>query len=141
MLSHQTQLRVRYAETDQMGYTYHGVYLQYYEVGRVEALRQMGMTYRQMEEDYGVLMPVVSLSQRFVRPALYDELLTITTQLRELPGSFITFHFEISNEAGKLVNAGKVRLCFLDKETRKSIPVPAFLLTRIRDAWGGESGE
>ena len=135
MLEHQTTVRVRYAETDQMGYTYHGVYVQYYEIGRVEALRHLGLSYKDMEETHGVMMPVVSLSQRFVRPALYDELLTIKTQLRKLPDRFITFHFEIFNEAGKLANAGTVRLCFLDAKTRKSVQVPGYLLERIEEGF------
>ncbi|MFK7807053.1 MAG: acyl-CoA thioesterase [Saprospiraceae bacterium] len=135
MLSRSTQLRVRYAETDQMGYVYHGTYVQYYEVGRVEALRSMGLSYKQMEEDFGVMMPVVSLSQRFVRPATYDDLLTITTVLRKLPEMFITFHFEVKNEAGKVVNGGEVRLCFLDAKTRRPVMVPEYLLERIKTFW------
>jgi acyl-CoA thioester hydrolase len=131
MLQHQTTVRVRYAETDQMGYVYHGTYVQYFEVGRVEALRDLGLSYKKMEEE-GVMMPVVSLSQRFVRPALYDEVLTITTILRELPDRFITFHYEIHNEEKKLVNGGKVTLCFLDAVSRKSMAVPDFLLERIK---------
>ena len=135
MLKHETQVRVRYGETDQMGYAYHGVYLQYYEVGRVEALRSLGLTYREMEEEYGVMMPVVSTSMRFIRPALYDERLTVRTALRKLPDQYITFYFEVFNEQKKIVNAGTVRLCFLEKDSRKRIGVPSFLLERIEAGW------
>jgi acyl-CoA thioester hydrolase len=139
MLQHQTTVRVRYGETDQMGYVYHGTYVQYYEMGRVEMLRGLGLSYQKMELEHQVMMPVVSLMQRFVRPALYDELLTITTVLRKLPDRFITFHFEIHNEARKLVNGGTVRLCFLDANTRTSVMVPDYLLERIRGGWKEDS--
>jgi len=131
MFIHKTQIRVRYGETDQMSYTYHGVYAQYYELGRVEALRSLGYSYREMEEKGAVMMPVMSLNQRFVRPAVYDELLTIQTTLRKMPERFITFHVEIFNDAGKLVNGGSVKLCFLDKHSRKSRLAPDVLVEKL----------
>ena len=91
MYTHEFQKRVRYGETDQMGYLYYGNYPQYYEIGRVEMLRSLGLTYKAMEEEQGILMPVVSMNIRYVRPAHYDELITIRTTLRQLPGKFITF--------------------------------------------------
>lgn len=124
--------RVRYGETDQMGYLYHGVYAQYYEIGRVEMLRSLGVTYRDMEEKHGILMPVMSLQMRFVRPALYDQLLTIRTTLRALPVDTITFYVDIYNEDKKLVSGGSVRLCFIDRETRKTIAVPPYLVDILR---------
>ena len=131
MYQHTTQIRVRYAETDQMGYLYYGNYAMYYEVGRAEAIRALGLSYQEMEDNYGVMMPVVSLNMRFVRPALYDELLTVQTVLRKLPDRFINFDMEIRNEAGKLVNGGKVRLCFVEKDSRKSIVAPDCLLEKL----------
>lgn len=132
MLIHEFQKRVRYGETDQMGYLYYGNYAQYYEIGRVEMLRASGLTYREMEQERGVLMPVVSLQMRYVRPAYYDELLTIRTTLRKLPEKFITFEVEIFNENRKLVNGGSVRLCFVDSNSSKTIPAPEFLLEKLR---------
>ncbi len=132
MYQHETQIRVRYGETDQMGYTYYGVYAQYYEVGRVEMIRSLGLTYKDMEEQYQVMMPVVSLDVRYIRPALYDNLLTVRTTLRKLPGKFITFHMEIFNESNKLVNGGTVKLCFVDINTKKTVPTPGFLVDRLR---------
>lgn len=124
--------RVRYAETDKMGYLYYGHYAKYYEIGRVEMLRAVGLTYRIMEDDYQVMMPVTSLQMRFVRPAYYDDLLTIRTTLKELPGKFITFHVEILNEKNKLVNGGTVRLCFVDTQTHKTVMAPDILLNHLR---------
>jgi len=132
MLTHEFQKRVRYGETDQMGYLYYGNYAQYYEIGRVEMLRASGLTYREMEQERGVLMPVVSLQMRYVRPAYYDELLTIRTTLRKLPEKFITFEVEIFNENRKLVNGGSVRLCFVDANTGKTIAAPEFLLEKLK---------
>ena len=127
MIQHETQIRVRYGETDQMGYLYYGNYAQYYEVGRAELIRSVGITYKSMEEDHGIMMPVTSMNIRYIRPALYDELLTIKTSLRHLPDQFITFYYEIFNEKGKLVNGATVRLCFMDIKTQKRIQTPAYL--------------
>ncbi len=132
MLVHEYQKRVRYGETDQMGYLYYGHYAQYYEIGRVEMLRSCGLTYREMELEHGIMMPVVSLQMRFVRPAYYDELLTIRTTLRRLPDRFITFEVEIFNPDGKLVNGGSVRLCFVEKASGRTVSAPEFLLDKLR---------
>ncbi len=132
MYTHEYQKRVRYGETDQMGYLYHGRYADLYEIGRVEMLRSLGTTYREMEEVEKVMMPVASLQMRFVRPAKYDEMLTVRTALRQLPEKDITFHVEIYNEQKKLVNGGSVRLVFVDMTTQRTILAPEFLLSRIR---------
>jgi len=132
MYTHSFQKRVRYGETDQMGYLYYGNYAQYYEIGRVEMLRSLGFTYKTMEEEMGIMMPVMSLNTRFVRPGRYDELLTIQTTLRQLPTRTITFHVEIFNEQKKLVNGGSVKLCFVDKNNGKSVVAPDFLLEKLQ---------
>jgi acyl-CoA thioester hydrolase len=132
MFIHETQIRVRYGETDQMGYLYYGNYAQYYEVGRVEAIRSLGQTYKEMETTHGVMMPVMSLEMRFVRPALYDELLTIRTSIRKMPLENIVFHVEIFNEKNKLVNGGRVKLCFIEAQSRRTILTPDFLRTALQ---------
>lgn len=118
MYKTQTKLRSRYAETDQMGVVYYGNYPQYFEVGRVEALRQLGLTYRQMEEE-GVMLPVLELQIKYVRPALYDDELTIHTFIKDMPVSRITFDREIYNSQGQLLTTGMVQLVFVNKETWK----------------------
>ena len=132
MYSHDTQLRVRYGETDQMGYLYYGRYAEYFEVGRVETIRSLGLTYKELEEQHGIWLPVVSLEMRFVRPAYYDDLLTVHTEIRRLPDEYITFHCEIFNEKRKLINAGTVRLCFFAAATKKVVPAPEHLLEKLR---------
>ncbi len=132
MLIHECTKRVRYGETDQMGYLYYGHYAQYYEIGRTEMIRSLGLTYKTMEMEMGVLMPVMSLQCRYVRPARYDEEITIRTTLRHLPGKTITFHMELFNEKGKLVNGGTVKLCFVEVDTGKSIAAPPYLLEKLQ---------
>ncbi len=132
MYSSSTTHRVRYGETDQMAYLYYGNYALLYEIGRVEMLRDLGLTYVNMEAEHGVMMPVMSLNQRFVRPGRYDELLTINTTLRKLPVDTITFHVEIRNEKGKLVNGGSVKLCFVDMSSGRAVPAPEYLLEKLR---------
>jgi acyl-CoA thioester hydrolase len=132
MYTFDTQIRVRYGETDRMGYLYYGQYAQYYEVGRVEALRSLGLSYKEMEEVHGIWLPVVSMESRFVRPAFYDDLLTVRSTLKKLPDEHITFHVEIFNENQKLLNAGRVRLCFYDPAAKKVVRAPEFLLDNLR---------
>lgn len=132
MYAYETQIRVRYGETDQMGYLYYGNYAQYYEVGRVETIRSLGLTYKELEEVHGIWLPVVSLEMRFVRPAFYDDLLTVRSEIRDLPDEHITFHVEVFNEQKKLVNAGRVRLCFFDAKTKKVVPAPEYLMARLQ---------
>jgi acyl-CoA thioester hydrolase len=119
-----TKIRVRYAETDQMNVVYYGNYAQYFEIGRVESIRALGFTYKQMEDE-GVIMPVIELHTRFLRPATYDQLLTIQTQVRALPTSYhIEFFQDVFNEENKILAAGRVVLYFLQKETWKRTNIP-----------------
>lgn len=128
MYSAETKVRVRYGETDQMGYLYYGNYAQYYEIGRAEAIRELGLTYRQMEE-FGVMMPVAELNVKYYRPALYDDLITIKTILKELTtGPKISFHAELYNEKKELLNVGVTTLVFYDaaKKTKTDMPIELY---------------
>ena len=125
MYQSETSLRVRYAETDKMGVVYHGNYAQYFEVGRVEAIRGLGYSYKDLESD-GVIMPIVEMNTKFVRPAIYDDLLTIKTMLKDLPTDHkITFHQEVYNEQGKLLAFAKVVLYFMVSATMAKAEMPA----------------
>jgi acyl-CoA thioester hydrolase len=126
-----TNLRVRYAETDQMGYAYYGNYSIYYEVARVDALRQMGLNYKEIEEG-GIMLPVLSLNIKFIKPAFYDDLLTIKTVIKELPTARISFNYEIFNEAGDILNKGDTTLVFINMATKKPCAAPAFFIDRIK---------
>lgn len=128
----ETQLRVRYAETDQMQVVYHGNYCQYYEVSRAESIRELGYTYADMER-MGVIMPIVEIHSRFLRPALYDDLLTIKTILKELPLHHkIEFYHEVYNEKGLLLNTGRVVLYFLKAKTMQKTTMPDELKQKLQ---------
>lgn len=124
MFTAETQIRVRYAETDQMGFVYYGNYAQYFEVGRAESIRNLGYTYKDMEEE-GIIMPVTELQIRYLRPARYDDLITVKTTVRELPLHHkITFHQEVFNGQGELCCSGHVSLYFMDAKTMKRTVLP-----------------
>ncbi len=131
------QKRIRYGETDQMGYLYYGRYADLYEIGRVEMLRSLGITYREMEEERGIMLPVKSLHMRFVRPVKYDELVTVRTILRELPDKDIVFNVEVFNEKMKLANGGTVRLVFVEMESNRTVQAPEFLLEKLKPYFAG----
>lgn len=121
--THKTQLRVRYGETDQMGYCYYGNYAQYFEVGRVEALRNIGMSYKTLEEQ-GVMLPVSEFSVKYKFPAKYDDALSITTQISEIRGARLTFDYIITNESNQLIATAETTLVFVAKETMRPISPP-----------------
>jgi acyl-CoA thioester hydrolase len=132
----ETQVRVRYSETDQMNFVYYGHYAAYFEVGRVEALRQLGLTYAAMEREHGILLPVMNMHVRFLRPALYDELLTIRTIVPRMPGRDIIFISEVLRPGKRskleLVAGGRIALCFLEAQTRKRRDCPEFLQDQLQ---------
>jgi len=122
--------RVRYAETDQMGVVYHGNYAQYLEMGRVEWLRQFGISYKSMEEK-GVMLPVISLKMNFKKSAVYDDLLTVVTKLKKTPSVKIEFAFEIYNEEKELLVEAEVVLAFMDMERKRPVKCPQYVLNAI----------
>ncbi len=131
MFISETQIRVHYALTDQMGVVYHGHYAQFYEIGRTEAIRQIGYTYKDIEA-MGIIMPVVDIHSRFLRPAKYDDLITVKTTLRELPTNHkIIFHAEIYNQKNELLNTGDVTLYFMEAKGMKRCNMPDKLAEKI----------
>lgn len=127
----ETHIRVRYSETDQMGYVYHGNFAQYFEVARTESLRSMGFTYRGMEES-GIMMPVIHLESSFIKPAKYDDLLTIKVIIKKKPAVRMQFDYEIRNESNILLTTGSTTLVFVDKTTNKLIHCPEFLMHSMK---------
>ncbi|NEN23248.1 acyl-CoA thioesterase [Cryomorpha ignava] len=130
MVKNRTELRVRYAETDQMGYVYYGNYAAYYEVGRVELMRQLGTSYRQIEES-GLMLPVRDFSVRYFKPALYDDLITVETRIEEMPTARIKFNYDIFNENADLLTSAETTLVFVSKETNRPVPAPKSLLDAL----------
>ncbi|MFO8002025.1 MAG: thioesterase family protein [Marinilabilia sp.] len=126
MLKHITKTRVRYGETDQMGIVNNAVYSSYFEVGRTEMFRELGLPYSKIEEK-GTLLPLSELHIKFHRPAVYDEQLTIETFIDEFPTSRIRFKYNIYNDTGNLLVAGETVLAFLNGKTRRPTRIPQYL--------------
>lgn len=115
------KMRVRYAETDQMGYAYYGTYSTYFEVARVEALRSIGVSYSAMEAS-GIMLPVRDVTIRYRRPLRYDSLFTVTTEIPKLPeGSRLFFRYQIHDEAGELCTEAETTLVFASTETGRPV--------------------
>ena len=126
------EIRVRYGETDQMGYVYYGNYALYLEVARTEMLRDLGFSYKSFEED-GVMMPVSSMDMKYIKPARYDDLLKIQTTIHELPSKKIIFDYEIYNQENVLLNVSKVKLAFVDTATYKLTNPPKQFIEAIAE--------
>jgi acyl-CoA thioester hydrolase len=132
MYTNSTNIRIHYALTDQMGMVYYGNYAQFYEIGRTEAIRQLGFTYKDIEA-MGIIMPVVETNSSFLRPAKYDDIITVKTILQKLPTAHsIIFNTEIYNEANKLLNKGSTTLYFIDAATMKRVNMPQALFDGLR---------
>lgn len=118
-----TKIKVRYGETDQMGVVYHGNYAQYLEIARIEWLDKVGVSYKKMEEE-GIMLPVVSLSTKFIKSALFDDTLTVTASLKKIPTVKIEFDYKIHNQHGELLTEANTILVFVSKETKRPIKCP-----------------
>ncbi len=123
MYQTEVQIRVRYAETDQMGFVYYGNYATYYEVARVEAFRNLGFPYKKLE-DMGVGMPVLSLNVNYHQPAKYDDLLTVSVTIPERPRARIKFNYEVTNQEGSRINTGQTELVFMNMKTGRPVRLP-----------------
>jgi len=126
------KIRVRYAETDQMGYCYYGNYAQYYEVARVETLRSLGINYKDLE-DLGFLLPVSDFNIKYVLPAYYDQELDVKCIIKETPDVKIKFFYETKNSKGELLNFGTTTLVFINSKTKKPTKCPLFLSNKIKN--------
>ncbi len=131
MYNHQVDIRIRYAHTDQMGYCYYGNYAQFYEIGRVEALRNLGFSYKKIEES-GILLPVIDFNIKYINPAYYDDLITVNTIIKELPSARIKFEYEIFNESGEKLNFGTTTLVFINKKTNRPTKCPLELIEKLK---------
>jgi len=127
-----SKIRVRYGETDQMGVVYHGNYAQYLEIGRIEWLRSLGISYNKMEEE-GIILPVVSISLKFMKSAVYDEVINVRTQLNKIPTATLDFDYKITNEKGELLSTANTVLVFVDKSTKRPTRCPQYILDKLQN--------
>ncbi len=130
MAFNEISFRVRYGETDQMGVVYYGNYAQYLEMGRVEWLRNLGISYKSMEEN-GIILPVISLQIKYLKSAVYDDLITVATYLKKKPSVKIEFDYKIYNEAREILIEANTVLVFIDRNTKRPVKCPDYLLERM----------
>lgn len=130
MRSHTIEIRVRYGETDQMGYVYYGNYAQYFEMGRVEWLRNLGLSYKRMEA-LGIMLPVLKLNTDYIKPAKYDDLLTLKTTLIKEPSVRIEFNFELFNEQKELLTKAYCSLVFIDMKKNRPTRAPDYIIAKV----------
>lgn len=139
IISYSTQIRVRYKDTDQMGIMHHSNYVVMYEQARTEWLRDMGLTYAEIERR-GVMSPIIEVHTRFLYPAFYDEVLTVKVSLDEMPSARLVIASEVYNEAGKLINTGSVTLGFMHSDTRRPCRVPEWFVKALEDYIAKQNG-
>ena len=132
MINGEIKLRVRYSDTDQMGYVYYGRYASYYEVARVELFRSLGFSYKNLEEE-GIGMPVIDMDTKYLLPIKYDEEIIIKTRIEELPSSKIIFYYDIFNKKNNLANSAKTTLTFINLSSKKPVRIPKELLELIEN--------
>ncbi|BDD05988.1 acyl-CoA thioesterase [Aureibacter tunicatorum] len=140
MFVYDHHLRVRYAETDQMSYVYYGNYAMYYDIARTEALRSLGISYKELE-DNGVMLPVLENYSKYIKPAKYDDVLLIKVILKELPGIKIRFEYELYREENILINKGFSTLVFVDMETGRPMKAPESVIERFMQNFNVEASE
>jgi len=131
MLSKEIEVRVRYAETDKMGYMYYGRYMEYLEMGRTDLIRSVGITYRDLEDKWGVGLPVLTVEIKYIRPAYYDDVIRVKTSVSELPNMRIDFDTEMFI-GEQLINIAKVTLCFVDSKTGRPTKPPEVLMDKLK---------
>jgi len=131
MKTDEIKIRIRYGETDQMGVVYHGNYALYLEMGRIEWLRKLGVSYKSMEEN-GIMLPVVSLSINYKKSAGYDDVINVKTQLKSRPTAKIEFDYEITNNKGEILTTASTVLVFVDMKTNRPIKAPQYILDLIK---------
>lgn len=131
MFTYTHQLRVFYGDTDQMGYVYYGNYGHYYEQARAEAIRSLGISYKQLE-DSGTMMPITRMNIKYIQPAYYDEWLTIKTIIPRLPNRIIVFNYEIRNDKDVLINEAETQLIFIEMLTKRITSAPPLLLEKLK---------
>jgi len=131
MNKHQTKIKVRYGETDQMGVVYHGNYAHYLEIARLEWLTALGISYKEMEAN-DVMLPVVSLNINYKKSARYDDILTVSTTLVKLPSASIEFDYEIRNSGGELLTTAHTKLVFVNKKSNFPMRCPNYILDKLQ---------
>jgi len=131
MITSENKITVRYDEVDKMGYVYHGNYSKYYHISRTELLRMIGICDKELES-LNVILPVIELNVRYIKPVFYDDIITVRTSLIEMPKSRLKFHHEVFNQNNEIINEGNSTLVFVDYKTRKPMRIPDIALSKFK---------
>lgn len=137
MFTHITKIRVGYTDTDQMGFLHHSKYVIFCETARIEAMRALGSCYKEIE-DMGIFMPVISMNFKFIKPAFYDDLISVKTILRDIPKARMKFEYEFYNESGTMTTTAEVTLTFINNKTRKPCFPPKLLTESLKTFFNNE---
>jgi acyl-CoA thioester hydrolase len=133
MISHTTNIKVRYSDTDQMGFVHHSNYCKYYETARWELLRAIGVSYQEIER-IGIIMPVIDMRLHFIKPAFCDEELLVNTSILHVKGARMTFQYQLVNPAGEIINEAQVSVAFVNKDTYEPCHPPDFLTIKLKNS-------
>ena len=134
MLTRVIDLRVRYYETDTMGFVHHSNYARFYEIARTEMMREFTGTYKELE-DQGIMMPVIEVNSKYHAPAYYDDILSIKTTMTKIPTVKMIFEYEITNQKGELINTGRVLLAYMHSDTRRACRAPKWFIDELTNRW------
>lgn len=137
MITSVSELQIRYDEVDKMGYVYHGNYAKYYHISRTELFRKLGFSDKKLE-DLKILMPIIELNIKYIKPIYYDDIITITTFLKKIPDSRVKFYHEVRNVDDELINEATSTLVFVDMKTRLPMRVPLFIVNKTKPYFEGE---
>jgi len=131
MITSENEIRIRYDEVDKMGYVYHGNYAKYYHISRTELLRKIGISDKVLES-HNILLPVIEMNIKYIKPIFYDEIITIKTSLQDIPGSRMIFHHEVRNHNNEVINRAESMVAFVDINTRKPMKAPQLIVNKIK---------
>jgi len=131
MIVSKSKIRIRYDEVDKMGYVYHGNYAKYYHISRTELLRKIEISDRELET-HDILLPVIELNIKYLKPVFYDDIITIQTTLQKIPASRLVFHHEVYSDTNEIINRATSTVAFVDINTRKPMKAPQFIVNKIK---------
>ncbi len=131
MITSVNEIQIRYDEVDKMGYVYHGNYAKYYHISRTELFRKLGFSDKKLEE-MNIIMPIIELNIRYIKPIYYDDIITIITFLKHIPSTRMKFYHEVKNSDDELINEANSTAVFVDMETRVPMRVPEFIVNKIK---------
>ena len=138
MITSENNIQIRYDEVDKMGYVYHGNYAKYYHISRTELMRSVGLSDKELE-NYNIIMPIIELNIKYLKPVYYDDIITIKTLLQKLPDTRMRFDHEVRNANNELINTASSTVVFVDMVTRLPMRAPKFFVDKLKPYFEDEN--